>query len=135
MIGLINPYLIGGLLVFLATTGTGGYLYYQTTQTTIRELQKQNTRYETQQKQLTETLEQNQIVYQQLLEQKQLQEQRENELQIKLKLAEQYSNKLVGKLRSHDLTYLSLSKPGLIEKRINDGTEQVLDNIESITRD
>jgi len=35
--------------------------------------------------------------------------------------------------RRHDLTKLSVAKPGLIEPRINDGTKDVFRDIESIT--
>ena len=37
------------------------------------------------------------------------------------------------KLHKHNLTRLSIKKPGLIEKRINNGTKKLFDNIESLT--
>lgn len=39
----------------------------------------------------------------------------------------------VGIFRRHDLTKLATAKPGLIEPRINDGTREVLENLERIT--
>ena len=47
--------------------------------------------------------------------------------------ANNYKNELIGKLRNHDLTRLSQQRPGLIERRINDGTQELLESFESIT--
>ena len=55
-----------------------------------------------------------------------------NELQVKLD-EKQYGDNLRKKLHKHDLTRLSIKKNGLIEKRINDGTKKLFDNIESVT--
>ena len=55
------------------------------------------------------------------------------DLQIKLNEAESYGDNLRKKLHKHNLTRLSIKKPGLIEKRINDGTNKLFDSIESIT--
>lgn len=40
---------------------------------------------------------------------------------------------LRDKLIKHDLEELARKKPGLVEKRINDGTEKVIDEINDIT--
>ena len=55
------------------------------------------------------------------------------ELNVKLKASEQYGDALAKKLREHNLTMLTLKKPGLIEKRVNDATAQVFKDIESAT--
>ena len=55
------------------------------------------------------------------------------DLQKNLQKAEKYQDKLISQLRKHDLTKLSLKKPGLIETRINDGTKKLFDSIESDT--
>tara|TARA_B100000927_G_scaffold262105_1_gene232734 strand:- start:857 stop:1231 length:375 start_codon:yes stop_codon:yes gene_type:complete len=55
------------------------------------------------------------------------------ELQIKYKEAEAYGDELSRKLREHDLTRLTLRKPGLIEKRVNDATAKVFEDLESST--
>ena len=54
-------------------------------------------------------------------------------LQGKLDAAEEYRNELISKLQKHDLTRLSHQKPGMIEKRINNGTQKVFDSLESLT--
>ena len=55
------------------------------------------------------------------------------ELQIKYKEAEAYGDELSRKLREHDLTRLTLRKPGLIEKRVNDATAKAFEDLESST--
>ena len=56
-----------------------------------------------------------------------------DELQVKLKAAEAYGDELGKKLRKHNLTLLTLKKPGLIEKRVNDATQKLFETIESDT--
>ena len=55
------------------------------------------------------------------------------ELNIKLKASEAYGDNLAKKLREHDLTMLTLRKPGLIERRVNSATQKILDDLESST--
>jgi len=58
---------------------------------------------------------------------------RNQELQVGLQEAEVYTDKLRGKLQRHDLTLLSLKKPGMIETRVNNATKQVWNEIETIS--
>ena len=55
------------------------------------------------------------------------------ELGIKLKASEAYGDNLAKKLREHDLTMLTLRKPGLIERRVNSATSKILKDLESST--
>ena len=55
------------------------------------------------------------------------------ELQANLQQAEVYKDSLIEKFRDHDLTRLSLKRPGMIQLRINDATKKVFDDIESLT--
>ena len=55
------------------------------------------------------------------------------ELQVKLDKANQYRDTLIDKLRKHDLAKLSLKKPGLVEKKINNGTKKLFRSLESLT--
>ena len=55
------------------------------------------------------------------------------ELNIKLKASEAYGDNLAKKLREHDLTMLTLRKPGLIERRVNSATQKILKDLESST--
>ena len=60
-------------------------------------------------------------------------EQANIDLQIKLQTATSDLDELRQKLLDHDLTRLATAKPGLIEKRINDATEKLFNDIERIT--
>ena len=55
------------------------------------------------------------------------------ELQVKLEKANDYKNTLIDKLRKHDLAKLSMKKPGMMEKRINNGTKKLFRSLESLT--
>ena len=55
------------------------------------------------------------------------------ELGIKLKASEAYGDNLAKKFREHDLTMLTLRKPGVIERRVNSGTAKILADLESST--
>jgi len=55
------------------------------------------------------------------------------ELQANLQQAEKYKDSLIEKFRDHDLTRLSLKRPGMIQLRINNATKKVFDDIESLT--
>lgn len=54
-------------------------------------------------------------------------------LQNDLNAANRYKNDLEEKLTKHDLEMLARKKPGLIEKRMNDATKQIFDQIEMET--
>lgn len=55
------------------------------------------------------------------------------DLARELKTSTVYKNELIQKLRRHNLTVLTLQKPGLIEKRVNDASAKVLADLESVT--
>ena len=63
----------------------------------------------------------------------QQQQELNSELNIKLKASEAYGDNLAKKLREHDLTMLTLKKPGLIERRVNSATQKILNDLESST--
>ncbi len=117
------------LIVVLGLVGGvvyGGYYYYKDTQERIQILTENSAKLEqaTQtQKQTIDTLIADAEKFAKL----------NSELQAELVRANDYKNELIGKLRKHDLTRLSQQKPGLIEKRINNGTKKLLENFESLT--
>ena len=45
----------------------------------------------------------------------------------------EYKDTLINKLRKHDLAKLSMQKPGLVEKKINRGTENLFRSLENLT--
>jgi|TARA_R110000744_G_scaffold17549_9_gene47499 hypothetical protein len=56
-----------------------------------------------------------------------------NELNVKLQASEAYGSELSKKLREHNLTALTLRKPGLIETRVNNAVQKLTTELESIT--
>ena len=111
--------LIGGVVY-------GAYAYYHDTQQRIKTLQENNAKLET----VAKT---NELTINSLQESQEKFATLNKELQVKLNEAESYGDNLRKKLHKHNLTRLSIKKPGLIEKRINDGTKKLFDNIESVT--
>lgn len=56
-----------------------------------------------------------------------------NQLQTDLQRAEQYGDELRATLQRHNLTHLATRKPGLIEDRMQNATDQLWDDIRGIT--
>ena len=56
------------------------------------------------------------------------------ELSAKIIEANKYKDKLIDKLRKHDLTSLSMKKPMMIEKRINNATKKLFKHFEDFSR-
>jgi multidrug resistance efflux pump len=55
------------------------------------------------------------------------------QLSADLQKAEQYGDELRATLQKHNLTHLANKKPGLIEKRMQNATNKLWDDLESIT--
>ena len=105
----------------------GAKYYYDTTQNTIAALRENNVKLEV----ANET---NQATINQLTNDARVAQEQNTQLQASLQAAEEYKDELVLKLQKHDLSRLSIRKPGLIERRINIGTQQVFDDLENLTR-
>jgi len=118
--------------MFLALFGVlggvfyGGYSYYKDTQARISQLTANNAT-------LKAANQTNEATISELRENVELQAALTQDLQKNLQKTEKYQDKLISQLRKHDLTKLSLKKPGLIETRINNGTKKLFDSIESDT--
>ena len=56
------------------------------------------------------------------------------ELQRKSQEAQKEMNRYLDIFKRHNLTKLAAAKPGLLEPRINNGTKNVLESIEEISR-
>lgn len=55
------------------------------------------------------------------------------QLSTDLQKAEKYGDELRATLQKHNLTHLANKKPGLIEKRMQNATNKLWDDLESIT--
>ena len=123
---MIKIYMLIFVLAIIGGVGYGAYAYYQDTQQRIATLQQNNAKLET-------VAKANELTINSLQESQEKFATLNLELQGKLDEAEKYGDELRKKLHKHDLTRLSIKKPGLIEKRINNGTQKLFDNIESLT--
>ena len=111
--------LVGGIVY-------GGWYYYKDTQARIQTLTENSAKLEQAaelQNNTIATLEADAKKFAKL----------NNQLQTKLEKANEYKNNLIDRLRKHDLAKLSQQKPGLVEKKINNGTQRLLEEFESIT--
>ena len=113
-------------IVLILSLVSGGYYYFQSMQETIQQLRQNNIV-------LEEANKTNQETIGKLKENAELTRKLNEELTSKYNEAESKVDSLRDKLIDHDLTNLSLKKPGLIEKRINNGTSKAFANLESIT--
>jgi len=111
--------LVGGVVY-------GGYYYYKDTQSRIQILTENSAKLEMVAEEQTNTIDV-------LIQDRERFQQLNNELQTNLNRANDYKDVLIGKLRKHDLLKLSLQKPGLVEKKINNGTQKLFDSLEKLT--
>jgi len=116
------------ILIFglLGTVGFGVYQEYNDMKQRIEILRENNVK-------LKIVAEENQKAFEQAQAFAVEMSERNSELQVNLQEAEVYTDSLREKLQRHDLTLLSLKKPGMIETRVNDATKKVWNEIESIT--
>lgn len=123
---MIRLYIMLFIIGIIGSAAGGAYLYYKDTQERIRTLQENNAKLEIVAKTNQETIENLQANSVRL-------EEENKAMQAQMSEAEKYRDELLGKLQKHDLSRLSLQKPGLIEERINNGTRKIFDALESIS--
>ena len=123
---MLKIYILIIVLGLIGGVGYGAYYYYKDTQARIAVLTENSAKLEqaaNTQKQTIDTLVEDAAKYREL----------NKDLNIKLEAANDYKNTLIDKLRKHDLAKLSLQKPGLVEKRINNGTKRLFESLEKLT--
>ena len=123
---MIKIYMLLLVLGLIGGVGYGAYYYYKDTQARIAILTENSAKLEqatNTQKQTIDTLVEDAEKFREL----------NKDLNIKLEAANEYKNKLIGKLRKHDLAKLSMQKPGLVEKKINNGTKKLFKSLEELT--
>lgn len=117
------------MLIVIAVVGGvlfGAWYEYKDMQNRITTLQENNAK-------LTMVAEENQKTVDTLQKFAESMAEQNKQLQGQLQEAEKYKDGLLAKLQKHDLALLSLKKPGLIEKRINDATQKVFREIEALS--
>ncbi len=123
------------LLGVTLTMGVGAYFYYKDTQGTIQNLQaeiqsQQNliNGFELRQEEQINTIESLQETLDNTTQNLNDLVERNNEIESEM-------NRYLDIFARHDLSRLASAKPGLIESRINKGTQDVFDTIENDTTD
>ena len=123
---MIKVYVFIAIFGLLSTVVFGVYREYNDMKDRIEILRENNVK-------LKIVAEENQKALEQAQEFATEMNERNQELQVGLQEAEVYTDKLRGKLQRHDLTLLSLKKPGMIETRVNNATKKVWNEIETIS--
>ena len=123
---MIKVYLFLIIMGVLGAVGYGGYMYYKDTQQRIATLTENNAKLEVAVQISEDSVE---------LLQDDIEKNAElnRELQKELQVAEKYGDQLRNTLRKHNLTHLANKKPGLIEKRMQNATNRLWDDLAIIT--
>jgi len=125
--------IIGLLLIIFGGAVFVGKWYYKNTQEQLAQLNQDIATLKANQLILESTIETNNAtIAKQQLDAEQF-ARANNQLRDRLTQAEQYTDELSAKLSNHNLTVLTLQRPGLIETRVNNATAKIFDDIEAIT--
>ena len=119
------------MIFVIALLGGAAYAakyYYDTTQTTISQLRENNAKLEV-------ANEENQQTIKKMGEDAIRLNALTDQLGEDLRKAEEYGDELRNTLNKHDMTHLANKKPGLIEKRMQNATDKLWDDLESVTSD
>ena len=123
---MLKIYMLLIVLGLIGGVGYGAYYYYKDTQERIQVLTENNAKI-----MIAKELQDNTINT--LIADREKFESLNNELHTKLSKANEYRDTLIGKLRKHNLAKLSLQKPGLVEKKINNGTKKLFKALEELS--
>ena len=125
---MLRVYIIVIILSVLGGCAYAAKYYYDTTQATIAELRENNAKLEV-------ANEENQQTIKKMGEDAKRLNALTDQLSADLRKAEEYGDELRNTLNKHDLTHLANKRPGMIEKRMQDATDKLWDDLESITGD
>ena len=122
----LRIYIMVAVVIAVGGAVMSARAYYKETQERIATLHKNNAKMEVVQQQ-------NEVVLRRLTSEATRLNDLNFNLQENLDAAEDYKDELIVKLQKHNLTRLSYQKPGLIERKINNGTQSIFDSLESLT--
>ena len=123
---MIKIYLLIIVLGLVGGSVYGAYFYYMDTQQRLKTMAENTAKLETAKQLQDDTINA-------MIEDREVFAELNKELQVNLDAANDYKDVLINKLRKHDLSRLSLKKPGLVEKRINAGTKKLFLSIEDLS--
>ena len=125
---MIRLYAMIFVIAFLGGAAYAAKYYYDTTQATIAQLRENNAKLEV-------ANEENQQTIKKMGEDAKRLNALTDQLSADLRKAEKYGDELRNTLNKHDMTHLANKKPGLIEKRMQNATDKLWDDLESVTSD
>ena len=125
---MIKLYAIIIIVGILGGAAYGAKYYYDTTQNTIAQLRDNNAKLEVANKT-------NQATIEKMGQDTARLNELNSELNVNLRKSERYGDELRDTLNKHNLTHLANKKPGLIEKRMQNATDKLWDDLESLTSD
>ena len=123
---MIKVYLFLIIMGVLGAVGYGGYMYYKDTQQRIATLTENNAKLETAIQISEESIA---TLQSDIAKNAEL----NRELQGQLQVAEQYGDQLRNTLRKHNLTHLANKKPGLIQRKMQNATNRLWNDLADIT--
>ena len=123
---MIKVYLFLIIMGVLGAVGYGGYMYYKDTQQRIATLTANNAKLET----AVQISEQSIATLQSDIAKN---AELNNRLQRELQIAEGYGDQLRATLQKHNLTHLANKKPGLIERKMQNATNRLWNDLADIT--
>ena len=123
---MLKIYLLIIVLGLVGGSVYGAYYYYKDSQERIRVLTENTAKLEAAKQMQDATINA-------MIEDRERFSALTKDLQAKLDKANVYKDVLIGKLRKHNLAKLSLRKPGLVEKKINNGTKKLFRSLEKIS--
>ena len=123
---MMKVYLLLAVFAIVGGSGYAAYAYYKDSQARIQLLTANNAT-------LKVADERNQATIDALQETAAVQAELTKDLMKNLQESTKYTDSLRKTLSKHDLSYLSMRKPGLIETRINNGTKKLFEELESDT--
>ena len=123
---MIKVYAIIIVIGLLGGVAYGAKYYYDTTQNTIAQLRENNAKLEV-------ANEENQATIRQMDADNEVLNALTDQLSLDLQKAEKYGDELRHTLNKHDLTHLANKKPGMIEKRMQNATDKLWNELKSIT--
>ena len=114
-------------MVVVLLAGAGGAFYY------VKKLQHDNELLKINQVKLEEAVSEQQEVI--AMQKESFEKIQTANVELNSKVAElnKAKNELQNKLAKHDLNFLAVEKPGLIQRIINKGSKDVLNEIETLT--
>ena len=125
---MIRLYAIIFIVALLGGAAWAAKSYYVQTQMTIAQLRENNAKLEV-------ANEENQATITKMTENNIRLNALTDQLNKDLRKSEEYGDQLRDTLNKHDLTHLANKKPGLIEKRMQNATDKLWDDLESVTGD